>query len=249
MEASDTQTTTATTATAPPYFAFKTLTNMLVKMEEHGPPNRVDRSFLSGMSNAGQTQFIAGLKSLGLIGDDGTVRPELAELVNKPDERPALIRRLVERRYPEAVELGKTNATTDELVKVFRDHYGVQGDTARKAIAFFLQAAQYAGEIQLSPHFKTPSNRSSSGGTPSRRRGRNTGGGADPEDNNPPPPPSPTAGLHPAIVTLVEALPPFPESGGKPEFSTTERDAWFDYAKATFNLIYTLPARDSGGTS
>src|SRR4051812_12866232 len=114
----------------PPYFAFKTLTNTIVSMEEHGPPNRIDRSFLSGMSGAGQSQFIAGLKSLGLINDEGVPQPDLIELVSKPDERPAIIGRILRRRYPEAVKLGGTNATTGELVEVFKG-YGVQGDTAR----------------------------------------------------------------------------------------------------------------------
>jgi hypothetical protein len=243
VEASETQAATASTSVAPPYFAFKTLTNMLVKMEEHGPPNRVDRSFLGGMSNAGQTQFIAGLKSLGLIADDQSSLAPLSALVTNPDERPALIGELVRRRYPEAVELGKTNATTDELVKIFKDHYGVQGDTARKAIAFFLQAAQYAGDIRLSPHFKTPSNRGNGSSAGSRRRARGSGGDAPDID---PPPPSPTEGLHPAIVTLVGALPGFSDDGSKPEFASVDRSAWFAYAKATFNLIYALPEGDSG---
>ena len=86
----------------PPYFAFKTLTNTIEKMEEHGPPNRVDRTFLTGMSGAAQTQFIAGLKSLGLISNDekGIVQPALMELVNNPDDRPALIGQAVAGALP-----------------------------------------------------------------------------------------------------------------------------------------------------
>ena len=41
---------------------LRTLTNMLTQMEEHGPPNRIDRSFLSSMAGAAQSQFIHGLK-------------------------------------------------------------------------------------------------------------------------------------------------------------------------------------------
>jgi len=196
MEASDTTST-------PPYFAFKTLTNMLTQMEEHGPPNRVDRSFLTGMSGAGQTQFIHGLKSLGLIADDGTVQPRLTNLVTAADQRPALFGQLVRERYPEAVRLGNGNATTGELVDLFRDKYGVQGDTARKAIAFYLAAAKYAGDVPLSPNFKTPTIRTGAGS--SRRRGRppkpdetpkrTEGGSGVPE------------GLHPALAGLLQTLP------------------------------------------
>jgi hypothetical protein len=54
-------------------------------------------------------------------------------------------------------------------------------------------------------------------------------------------------GLHPAIVTLVKSLPEFDSPAEKPEFSTADRDAWFAYAKATFNLIYSLPEGDPSG--
>lgn len=184
----------------PPYFAFKTLTNMIVKMEEHGPPNRVDRTFLTEMSGAGQTQFIAGLKSLGLIDDEGTVQPQLAELVSNPDDRSALVGKLLRERYPEAVALGQTRATTGELVEVFNG-YGVQGDTARKAIAFYLQAAKYAGDIPMSPNFKTPTVRTGTGST--RRRGRPKKGdqaGQQSENGIP-------TGLHPALAGLLADLP------------------------------------------
>lgn len=40
------------------------------------------------------------------------------------------------------------------LEEAFRDH-GVSGSTVRKAISFFLKAAEYAG-LQTSPHFRVP---------------------------------------------------------------------------------------------
>ncbi len=195
----DAQTPTAT----PAYFAFKTLTNMIVRMEEHGPPNRVDRTFLTGMSGAGQTQFIAGLKSLGLIDEDGVVQPRLTELVSNPDDRAQLMGQLVRERYPEAVALGQTNATTGELVEVFKNSYGVQGDTARKAIAFFLGAAKYAGDIQLSPNFKTPTVRTGAGSNKRRARSaKETETNDTPNAGNGLP-----TGLHPALAGLLGDLP------------------------------------------
>jgi hypothetical protein len=211
----------------PPYFAFKTLTNMIVKMEEHGPPTRVDRTFLTGMSGAGQTQFIAGLRSLGLIEEDGAVSASLVELVSKPDERPALVGQLLRGRYPEAVELGRTNTTTGELVEVFNG-YGVQGDTARKAIAFYLQAAKYAGDVPLSPNFKTPSVRTGN----TRKRGRPAK--ADPEErvertvNTGLP-----AGLHPALAGLLGDIPKRGETWTKEEH---------DDFLAAFNAILKIAA-------
>lgn len=190
-----------TQSAPPPYFAFKTLTNMLVKMEEHGPPNRIDRTFLGGMSGAGQSQFIAGLRSLALIDDDGRVQPRLKVMVDDPDARPRIIGDILRERYSEAVELGKTTATTGELIEVFND-YGVQGDTARKAIAFYLNAAKYAGDIPLSPEFKTPTVRT---GTSARKRGRPPK--PDPESQQPNSNSGLPTGLHPALAGLLGDIP------------------------------------------
>lgn len=195
------------TKSPPPYFAFRTLTNTLEDMKKRGIPNRIDRSFLPGMSGAGQTQFIAGLKSLGLIDAGGTVQPVLRDMVNAtPEERGRLLGEVLKDRFPEAVALGSTNATTGELVEVFRE-YGVAGDTARKAIAFYLQAAKFAGNVPLSPLFQTP-RITSSGGT-KRRRPRVTDGELDGE--TPTPQTTPTAigmtDLHPALAGVLIELP------------------------------------------
>lgn len=185
----------------PAYFAFKSLTNTIVRMEEHGPPNRIDRSFLRGMSGAGQTQFIAGLKALGLIDEEGRPQARLIEMVSDPDSRPRLIGEVLRERYPEAVALGETNATTDELVEVFNS-YGIKGDTARKAIAFYLNAAKYAGDIPLSPNFKTPTVR---GTGSSRRRGRPRR--EDGARQSEAPANGVPTGLHPALAGLLGDIP------------------------------------------
>src|SRR6266511_782790 len=107
----------------PPYFAFKTLLNTLEDMKKRGIPNRIDRTFLTGMSGAGQTQFLHGLRSLGLLDGGGVPSNEFKEMVNgSSKDRQRVLGDVLRRRYPEAVELGKTNATTGELVEVFRGY-------------------------------------------------------------------------------------------------------------------------------
>jgi hypothetical protein len=94
-------------------------------------------------------------------------------------------------------------SVTGELVDVFREEHGVQGDTARKAIAFYLQAAKYAGDIPLSPNFKTPTIKTGAGS--SRKRGRP----AKTAENTPPQPPvnGLPSGLHPALAGLLSDIP------------------------------------------
>jgi hypothetical protein len=148
-------------------------------------------------------------------------------------------------KYPDALALGR-DATQAQLDEVFRGYDGISGSTTRKAITFYLHAAQFAG-VPLSPFFK--SGRASSGGARggnggTRRVVRSRASSQNGSGATPPPQPQPSshlATLHPAVTTLVQSLPGFDGTQRKPEFSAADREAWFAYARATFNLIYALP--------
>lgn len=72
------------------------------------------------MSGAGQAQYITGLRSLGLIDANGSVSPRLTAMVTgSVAERKRLLREALEARYAKAIALGKTNATTGQLVELF----------------------------------------------------------------------------------------------------------------------------------
>ena len=142
----------------PPYIAFPTLTGLIERMQgEGGPPSRMDRSYLDKFSGGYQTQVLAALKSLDLMGPNGEVRPVLTALVEAPDAdgRKPIYADLIRRLYPKPVSLGTTKATQGQLVEAFKE-YGITGDTLRKAIAFYLAAAKYAA-IPVSTNFKVPS--------------------------------------------------------------------------------------------
>jgi hypothetical protein len=161
------------TPAAPPYISFKTLTNLLERLKEKHIPPRIDRSYLSGMSNGYQSQVIAALRWLDLIGDNGEVTPLLGDLATDEARRPELIGDLLRDRYGRIVALGDQNATQGQLEEAFRE-FGVSGSTLRKAIAFYLNAAQFA-EMRVSPHFKTPPVRSADG-KPATRKPKATAG-------------------------------------------------------------------------
>lgn len=142
----------AVSDSAPPYFPFRSLTNLLVRMETEDIPRRLDRGYLSNMAGGSIAQFLTGLRSLGLIDSEERPRPELVELVKAGDQRPQLIADLIQAKYPWAIELGEAKATHQELEEAFRAR-GPSGSTLRKAVAFYLAAARYAG-LPLSPFFK-----------------------------------------------------------------------------------------------
>ena len=219
--------------TTVPYFAFKTLLNTLDTMKDKGIPNRVDRTFLVGMSGAGQTQFISGLKSLGLIDENGDVQSQLKDMVQaSPSDRKRLLGEVLRQRYPEAIKLGESNATTGQLQEVFNEEYGVQGDTTRKAIAFYLGAARYTENVPLSPLFQTPKVRAAGGSWKRKRTKRES-----PDTNGQHPhtsPSPPVADLHPALLGVLSELPKRNDSW------TVERRAEF---LATFKAVvnFTIP--------
>jgi hypothetical protein len=176
---SETPSATESATAAPPYISFRTLLNLIERMADEGVPPRIDRSFLSGLSGGYQTQVLAALRSLGLMDDDGKVKPRLLTLVGQPDQRPALIAEIVRERYPEAVALGEEKATQGQLEDQFK-RYGITGTTLRKAIAFYLHAANYTG-ITVSPYFKIPSATEGSASTRRRKPRAKVGPRKEPE--------------------------------------------------------------------
>jgi len=243
----DTTTGAGTDTFSPPYISFAQFENVLERMRNEGVPARIDRSYLSSWSGSAQAQFLKATASLGLRDEHGRPTELLKQLVAQPEERPALIGALLNEKYPAVIALGD-DATQQQLEEEFRKFDGIGGSTVRKAITFYLHAAKFAG-IKTSPFFKA--GRSTSSGSSPRSTSRvrakpapapvgSNGGGGGPSGIS--------AGMHPAIQTMVQALPKF-DSGplDKPEFSTPEREAWFAYARATFNLIYALPDGDTGG--
>jgi hypothetical protein len=175
----------------PPYLAFKTLTNLFDRLAETGIPNRIDRTYLGYLAGITQTYLLAALRMFDLLDDDDRPTDKLIALVNERERRSELIGDLVRTYYPEALQLG-SGATPGELSELFREDYGVTGETNRKAITFFLNAAQF-GNVPLSQHYKMPraagTASTNSGGTTQRRKrgtARRRAGGVTPEQSTAP---------------------------------------------------------------
>jgi hypothetical protein len=159
----------------PPYnVVWTTFRNFLDSVDPATLPPQIDRSYLSRMSGTNQTYLTSALRSFELIGPDKEVTPALKELVKNPDGRPAMIADLLRKYYPEVVELGESNGTVSQLDTAL-GKYGLRGNTVRKAAAFYMHAAQYAG-IPLSVHWTV--RKAGSGHrdeTTSKRRGKPQG--------------------------------------------------------------------------
>jgi hypothetical protein len=230
-----------------PYASFRTFDNLIGRMaEDGGVPGRVDRSYLKNLPGSAQSEIQTTMKALGFIDDGFHPTPLLGALIEgiEAGTAPETMRAILESKYPAVLELGM-NATQSQLVDAFRE-LNVSGSTLRKAIRFFLGAADFAG-ITVSPHFKAPPV------DPAERRQRKPKAPAK-TDPKPPADRKPPGGgsfstsvdLHPFIAGLVGSL---PEPGS--HFPEELQDAWFDTARGIFRLIY-APTPDRakpGGTT
>ncbi len=136
----------------PPYgIPWATFKNTLDKMTPDTLPNRVDRTYLPNMAGNSQTYLISALKAFGLINEKNDVQAPLKALVADPAEQKSRIAELLQTHYPDQVALGQTNATPGELDESFTKSFpSLSGDSKRKAITFFLHAAEFAG-VKRSP--------------------------------------------------------------------------------------------------
>lgn len=136
---------------APPYVAFRTLTNFVEWLETEGIPQQIDRSFWGQrLSGAYGAQLVAALKFFKFVDEDNKPTDLLAKFVQNKDLRREMMASLLEKHYPDIYGLGLSNATPKQLRDAF-NNYAITGPTLRKAQTFFLHAAAYAG-IPLSSY-------------------------------------------------------------------------------------------------
>jgi len=185
-------------------------------MAAEEPPTRIDKSYLDNQSGATQTAILSGLRSIGLIDEDGRLTEAFKKLVVADDaQRKQAVAELLGSQYGSIVELGTTNATQLQLEEAFKTLFDVQGETRRKSVAFYLKAAQYAG-VPVSRQWKTPR-------TTAPRSGRRKAGSRRTNDDGAPPRP---AGPRPPVdlrTRYVEMLMAKVETQDDPDSGLLDR--------------------------
>src|SRR5437868_7064320 len=87
---------TAEQGFTPPYIAFKTLIGLVERMEREEPPSRIDKSYLDSFSGGYQTQVLAALDALELLGESGVLGDRLKALVAADEsERKQIVGELI----------------------------------------------------------------------------------------------------------------------------------------------------------
>jgi hypothetical protein len=139
----------------PPYSPYRTFRNFTDSLKQ-GIPSRIDRSVMSNMSGALQSQLAATLRYLELITSAGIPTHALAALVNSEGaERVQVMRTVLHSAYPFLFDKDKFDlmGATPRMLEEQFAHTGASGGTIDKCINFFLAAAKDA-DIALSPHLK-----------------------------------------------------------------------------------------------
>jgi hypothetical protein len=221
----------------PPYLSWATFEGILDGLARDGIPDQIDRSVLRGKSGTDQGQFLRAAQSFGLIDGEGVPTERLRALIVEQHRRPEIYREILQERYPDVIALG-TGATQQQLEDTFRKFPGIGGDTVRKAIAFYLNAAKQA-EIPLSPRFK--STRPGAGGRKARRPraagASGTGDGAAGDDTRD----EPKKSLPEIVDALVTKLPAKGES-----WTAEEAKWWLQMAGMAFPREYGFDPPEGG---
>ena len=134
-----------------PYLPFKTFLGALDALN-HGVPPIIDRSIWRTQPGGVQGQIMGALRFFNLIDDNNKPAENLRRLIERPDDRQKAIRALLEWSYANIVK-GDLTKMTAKMLEDGMEQYGVGGETKKKAVTFFLQAARFA-DLALSPYLQ-----------------------------------------------------------------------------------------------
>jgi hypothetical protein len=130
------------------YLPFKTFLGA-VEALEHGIPKKIDRTIWRSQSGVTQSQIMMALRFFGFLDDQDQPTQALQRFVENKDRRPEMVSSLLRHSYKSLIEHDLTKMTPKMLADEM-ENYNVSGDTKRKAIAFFLRAAQFA-DVPMHP--------------------------------------------------------------------------------------------------
>src|SRR2546427_10355773 len=167
-----------------PYLPFKTFQTALDRLHE-GMPHQIDKSVFPTFSFSTIPQLLSGFKFFGLIDEKGVPQADLKALAGvKEQDRQPIMRKLLEKRYSEVMEIDLTKATPTQLEEAIKN-YNVTGTTHRKAVTCFLQAAKFA-KLPMSHLLEAKTTRGVKAGTTRKRRAKTNGNSSDAVDVPPP---------------------------------------------------------------
>lgn len=137
---------------AAPYLSFKTFLSALDALS-HGVPPLIDRSIWKTQPGGIQGLIMGAFRFFELVDEENKPSSVLNMLATSKEDRPAALKTLLEDCYPTVFQHDVTKMST-KMLEDEMEHYGVTGETKKKAITFFLQAAKFC-DLPLSPYLQS----------------------------------------------------------------------------------------------
>lgn len=178
----------------PPYLSGTTFLNF-IDAHRRTLPTRIDRSIMSNLSGGDQVRILRALRFFGLTNAEGVPTVDFQKLaLLDGDDMPNAWNKLIRNAYPYLFsDFNLEKATQAHIEERFREQ-GIKGETARKAVTFFITLAKAAG-LTLSPYFKSMRPRGPRGPrVPRRAATRTTKAPPDPTPSEEPPTAPPSSG-------------------------------------------------------
>jgi hypothetical protein len=139
----------------PPYVSYRTFHNFVDRLQQQGTPQRIDRSFWSGiLSGSTGPQLMAAMRFLNLVDANGKPTEPLKLLVSAEGERRIQLTRSIATEAFSFVlksNMDLANATYAQLEECFYNTFNLADDVRRKCVKFFIAMAGDAG-MPISPH-------------------------------------------------------------------------------------------------
>lgn len=128
----------------PPYLPYRTFLSSLDRLAEGVPP-RIDRGIWKNQTGTIQSLIMGAYRFFGLIDDQSKPTKKLHDLVAHRDNPNEYVKAILEEKYAEVIKHNLSTMTEALINEYFGAVFGVDGDTKRKSITFFLQAAKSVG--------------------------------------------------------------------------------------------------------
>jgi Family of unknown function (DUF5343) len=132
--------------TMPPYVPFPSFKNLIQNTKQQGLATRIDRSVLTNFLGSTQTQLITTLRFLGLTDAKGHPTERMVALVDASgtEEWPKTLSALLREIYPTLFDIDLARASPNQFNERFRSAFPGAESVQRKAVTFFIGAAQDA---------------------------------------------------------------------------------------------------------
>lgn len=128
----------------PPYLPYKTLLSSLENLGQGIPP-KLDRSIWKNQPGTVQSQILSAYKFLGLMTDTTGPTDSLRELVLHRATPTTTLKKIIEDKYSPILSHDLATMTITMLNAEFEKAFGVDGETKKKCVRFFLQAVKANG--------------------------------------------------------------------------------------------------------